>query len=52
MINTEVTTASEQEPIGIVISRGAHLEHAPTFFAYVWADDPEPSDTVDVPTTV
>ena len=52
MMNAEVTAVSEQEPIGIVISRGAHLDQAPTFFAYVWADDPEPSDTVEVSTAV
>lgn len=40
-MNAEVTTVADQEPIGIVISRGPHPEHAPTFFAYVWADDPE-----------
>ena len=33
--------APEQEPMGIVISRGPHLEHAPTFSAYIWAPDPE-----------
>jgi hypothetical protein len=51
-MNKEATAGSEHEPIGIVISRGAYSDHAPTFFAYVWADDPEPSDAVDVPTTV
>jgi hypothetical protein len=51
-MNAELTTISEQEPIGIVISGGVRPDHAPTFFAYVWADDPEPSDTVEVSTTV
>jgi hypothetical protein len=32
---------TEQEPMGIVISRGSRLEHAPTFSAYIWAPDPE-----------
>jgi len=32
---------AEQEPMGIVISRGSRLEQAPTFSAYIWAPDPE-----------
>jgi len=32
---------AEQEPMGIVISRGSRLEHPPTFSAYIWAPDPE-----------
>jgi hypothetical protein len=32
---------AEQEPMGIVISRGSRLEHVPTFSAYIWAPDPE-----------
>ena len=28
-------------PMGIVISHGPSVEHAPTFFAYVWGPDPE-----------
>ena len=37
-----------QEPVGIVISRGADPEPAPAMFAYMWAPDPEPTDeTVD-----
>ncbi len=36
----------DQEPIGIVISRGPSQEHVPTFFAYVWGPDPEtPEET-------
>jgi hypothetical protein len=35
---------SNQEPIGIVISRGTRLEHVPTVFAYVWAPAPEATD--------
>jgi hypothetical protein len=34
----------EQEPMGIVISRGPHLEYTPRFSAYVWAPDPEGTD--------
>ncbi|MEO7083526.1 MAG: hypothetical protein ABI085_04365 [Gemmatimonadaceae bacterium] len=38
-----VNTA-EQEPIGIVISRGSRLEPAPMVFAYVWGPVPETTD--------
>jgi hypothetical protein len=48
-MNAEVTAAGEQEPIGIVISRGPHPDQAPTFYAYVWADDPETSDISETP---
>jgi hypothetical protein len=34
-------SASEQEPIGIVISRGTRLEPTPAVFAYVWGPAPE-----------
>jgi hypothetical protein len=34
-------SAPDQEPIGIVISRGTHLEQAPTVYAYVWGPAPE-----------
>jgi hypothetical protein len=34
-------SAADQEPIGIVISRGTHLEKAPTVYAYVWGPAPE-----------
>jgi len=30
-----------EEPIGIVISRGAQQERPPVFFAYVWGPAPE-----------
>jgi len=33
---------AEQEPIGIVISRGSRHEEAPAVFAYVWGPAPEP----------
>ena len=32
----------EQEPMGIVISRGSRAESAPRFWAYVWGPAPEP----------
>jgi hypothetical protein len=31
-----------QEPVGIVISRGARAEAAPRLLAYVWGPAPEP----------
>jgi len=36
----------EQEPIGIVISRGSRQEDVPRVFAYVWGPAPEPSEEV------
>jgi len=38
--------APETEPIGIIISRGPTVPHAPRFSAYVWAavEDPEPPE--------
>ena len=33
---------ADQEPMGIIISRGSQLEQAP-LFAYVWAPAPEPT---------
>ncbi len=41
MKKADSTNTLEQEPIGIVISRGPSKEQAPTFFAYVWGPDPE-----------
>jgi hypothetical protein len=38
------TKVGNQEPIGIVISRGAQPEPAPNIFAYVWGPAPEVSD--------
>ena len=38
----------EEEPVGIVISRGSRQEAAPRFAAYVWSQTPEsPSLAVD-----
>jgi len=39
------TIPMDQEPIGIIISRGPTQEHVPTFFAYVWGPDPEPEES-------
>lgn len=49
-MNAEATIIEEQEPIGIVISRGPRADEAPMFFSYVWADDPEPSESTEVAT--
>ena len=38
------TNGPEQEPIGIVISRGSRQEDVPRVFAYVWGPAPETSD--------
>jgi len=40
---TEVPTP-DQEPIGIVISRGPRQEERPMFRAYVWGPAPEVTD--------
>ncbi len=44
-----ISSVSEQEPIGIVISRGTRQEAVPMFFAYVWAPAPEDTDSLEVP---
>ena len=31
----------EEEPMGIVISRGSRAEASPRFRAYVWSEEPE-----------
>jgi hypothetical protein len=38
------TNGPEQEPIGIVISRGSRQEDIPRVFAYVWGPAPETSE--------
>ena len=35
-------TRCEEEPMGIVISRGSRSEEAPRFAAYVWSQVTEP----------
>jgi hypothetical protein len=42
-------TPREQEPVGIVISRGPRTDPAPTFYAYMWAPDPEGTEEVAEP---
>jgi hypothetical protein len=38
------TNVPEQEPIGIVISRGSRQEDVPRVFAYVWGPAPETTE--------
>jgi hypothetical protein len=40
------TDINEQEPIGIIISRGSRLEETPRLSAYIWGPVPtaEPSE--------
>jgi hypothetical protein len=38
------SVSADQEPIGIVISRGSRLEPAPMVSAYVWGPVPETKD--------
>ena len=40
---------AEQEPMGIVISRGPNREQPPRFSAYMWAPDPEMTDEESEP---
>jgi hypothetical protein len=37
----------EEEPLGIVISRGSREETPPTFSVYVWGPAPEPEPKSD-----
>jgi hypothetical protein len=43
-VKRKAAVAPIEEPVGIVISRGADLENPPVFFAYVWAPAPESPD--------
>jgi hypothetical protein len=40
----KTAVAVTDEPVGIVISRGADREQPPVMFAYVWAPAPETPD--------
>ncbi len=44
--NSQTTT--DNEPIGIVISRGSQVEEPPRFWAYVWGqfEEPETSEVL------
>lgn len=48
MVDIAMQAELEQEPVGIVISRGSRAEAAPRVWEYVWGpvpDEPETSDT-------
>jgi hypothetical protein len=45
MIDSRQSVVEDQEPMGIVISRGSRAEVAPKFLAYVWAQAPEATPT-------
>ncbi|MHB1095092.1 MAG: hypothetical protein ACYC3F_02885 [Gemmatimonadaceae bacterium] len=34
----------EQEPLGIIISRGPRAEETPRLWAYIWGPVPEPEE--------
>jgi hypothetical protein len=38
----KIREVTEQEPLGIIISRGDSVEQRPVFSAYIWAAAPEP----------
>ena len=42
MAQIRQTEINEQEPIGIIISRGSRAEEPPRFSAYVWGPVPNP----------
>ncbi|MFI5229405.1 MAG: hypothetical protein ACHQWU_10070 [Gemmatimonadales bacterium] len=45
-MKAKLPAAADQEPVGIVISRGSRQEQVPAVFAYVWGPAPEPADAV------
>ncbi len=45
MVEIAMKSELEQEPVGIVISRGSRDEATPRFSAYVWGPVPEETDT-------
>jgi len=42
MKKADVVMLSDQEPVGIVISRGSRHEHVPKVAAYEWGPPPSP----------
>ena len=42
-------TSVDEEPMGIVISRGSRAETAPRFAAYVWSQASEAAPTIKEP---
>jgi len=45
-MKSKLAAAADQEPVGIVISRGSRQEQVPAVFAYVWGPAPEPTEEV------
>jgi hypothetical protein len=45
MVEIAMQIELEQEPVGIVISRGSRDEATPRFSAYVWGPVPEETDS-------
>lgn len=48
MVDIAMQAELEQEPVGIIISRGSRDEATPRFSAYVWGpipDEPDASQT-------
>jgi hypothetical protein len=43
-MKAKATNSADQEPMGIVISRGSTLDYVPKVLAYVWAPAPETGD--------
>ena len=48
-MKSKLAAAADQEPVGIVISRGSRQEQVPAVFAYVWGPAPEPAEEVREP---
>jgi len=44
IVQQALQTELEQEPVGIVISRGSRDEATPRFSAYVWGPAPDEPD--------
>ncbi len=44
IVKQALQTELEQEPVGIVISRGSRDEATPRFSAYVWGPAPDEPD--------
>jgi hypothetical protein len=47
MVEIAMKSELEQEPVGIVISRGSRDEATPRFSAYVWGPVPDEPQTRD-----
>ncbi len=49
MPKSRQTVAAEQEPIGIIISRGRIVEPSPRVTAFVWGIGDEPEEETEAP---